>query len=463
MVFLLSGLLLFIYGIFNFKKAFILFLVFKLLLVTNITIISEPGMPLLTLELGLTIGFVILFFIKGIKVQNAHMAYTLFLPMFFYILSLTASSIFSVAGITNEISNLMKCIFEDVILVWICWQVIETKSDFNFLFKTLTFFIFISCIYGLFEFCIKSNPISAYEATLNHDPSKVIDFSYSSEERGYRINSFFEHSIGAGMSWALYSGFVFYLFVKKKLDIEIILFPLITAFMCIICLMLTKMRSPIICFAISLLACIDFKSKRFYFLVACFIIGLLIILLFFGNDVQNVLLALFNQSNAEQIGGSSLDMRLDQFDAAFSLMNGNPIFGLGPSFSEAISSDLIKRLLGGESVWLNVITQQGLFGIFAYLILVFYCVIYIPNKFKNLNLMIFSLAFWLTYTITSLPGFDFIFYYILIIYFIKHSPVYTLNAKKGYVYCLCLNHLMFMHGKIRKKRSLGLSSGKSDA
>ena len=460
MVFLLAGLLLFVYGIFNFKKAFILFLVFKLLLVTNITIVSEPGLPLLTLELGLTIGFVILFFIKGLKVQNAHMAYPLFVPMAFYVLSLTASSIFSVAGLTSEISNLMKCIFEDVILVWVCWQVIETKSDFRFLFKALTFFIFISCVYGLIEFYIKSNPISAYEATLNHDPSKVIDFSYGLEERGYRINSFFEHSIAAGVTWSLYSGFVFYLFVKKKINIRTIIFPLITAFMCVICLLLTKMRSPIICFAISLLACVDFKSRRFYLLVTCFLIGLFTILLFFGSDVQNVLLALFNQSNAEQIGGSSLNMRFDQFDAAFSLMINNPLFGLGSNFSEVISNDLVTRLLGGESIWLNVITQQGLIGIFTYLVLVFYCVFYIPNKFKNWSLMIFSFAFWLTYTITSLPGFDFAFYYILIIYFVKSSRVYSLNVDKGYVYCFCLNHLVFKHGKIRKKHNLKLSSYK---
>lgn len=450
MIFLLSGLLLFIYGVFNFKKAFILFLVFKLVLVTNITIISVPGLPLLTLELGLTIAFIILFFLKGLKVQNAHMAYPLLIPLTFYALSLIVSSIFSVAGITSEFSNLLKSIFEDVLLVWICWQVIETKSDFAFLFKVLTIFIFISCIYGLVEYFIKDNPISAYEATLNHDPSKVIDFSYNLDERGYRINSFFEHAIAAGMTWSLYSSFVFYLFVKKKVSIRTLLFPLITAFISIFCIVLTKMRSPIIFFAITLLASVDFRSKRFYFLASCFLIGLILILLFFGNDVQNVIFALFNKSSAEEIGGSSLSMRLDQFDAAFSLMKENPLFGLGPAFSDIISNDLVTRLLGGESIWLSVITQQGLIGIFAYLTLVFFCIIYIPNKYKNMNLAIFSFAFWVTYTITSLPGFDFIFYYILIIYFVKQSRIYSLNVKKGYVYCFGLKNLTIVRGKIRK-------------
>lgn len=450
MVFLLSGLLLFIYGIFDFKKAFILFLAFKLLLVTNVTIISEPGIPLLTLELGLTIGFTFLFFIKGIKVQNAHMSFPLLIPFTFYILSLTVSSVFSAAGLASEFTYLIQCLFENVILVWICWQVLETKPDFTFFFKVITILIFISCIYGFLEFFIKDNPISDYEATLNHDPSKVIDFSYSMDERGYRINSFFEHSIAAGLTWSLYSCFVFYLFVKRKICIKKILFPLITAFMCVACLVLTKMRSPIIFFVIGLLATINFKSKRFYFLAFCFLIGLILILLFFGNDVQNVIFALFNESSAEEIGGSSLSMRLDQFNAAFSLMGTSPVFGLGPSFTDVINNDLVKRLLGGESIWLNVITQQGLVGIFAYLILVFYCVFYIPNKIRNFNLLIFSFGFWLTYTITSLPGFDFIFYYILIIYFVKYSRMYSLKVNKGYIYCCCLNNLVFIHGRIKK-------------
>ena len=67
-----------------------------------------------------------------------------------------------------------------------------------------------------------------------------------------------------------------------------------------------------------------------------------------------------------------------------------------------------------------------------------------------MNLAIFSFAFWVTYTITSLPGFDFIFYYILIIYFVKQSRIYSLNVKKGYVYCFGLKNLTIVRGKIRK-------------
>lgn len=460
MIFLLTGLVISLLGLYDFKKGFIWFLAFKLLLVTNITVVSEPGLPLLTLELLLTIIFAVLFFVKGVKVQNAHMSFPIIVPFSFYVISLVLSSLFSISGFASESSNLIKVIFEDVLLVWIARQTIETEKDFSCLFRIITIIIFASCIYGLFEFVISDNPLKVFEATLNHDPDKLIDFSYDVSGRGYRISSIFEHPIGAGMTWAMYSSLVFYLFVKKNIKFKKIIFPLITAFICLPCILLTKMRSPLIFLIISLFASIRLNSKRFYGLLFIFLVGIVFIFFFFSDDIINVILALFNNDNAMQIGGSSLTMRIDQFDAAFNLMQEAPIFGLGPSFNEVMENALTIRLLGAESIWLNVITQQGLFGIITYCILLFYLIIILPKKMdRNISFFIFSFAFWLTYTITSLPGFDIVFYYLLVIYMIKSSKCYDKKVKAGFVYFLGFYKSSLLHGKI-KKRGIVKRNGK---
>ena len=61
MIFSIIGFLILVYGIKDFKKSFEIYLVYKLILVTNITLISMPGIPLLTVENDLSIRSCFLF------------------------------------------------------------------------------------------------------------------------------------------------------------------------------------------------------------------------------------------------------------------------------------------------------------------------------------------------------------------------------------------------------------------
>ena len=73
MIFSIIGFLILVYGIKDFKKSFEIYLVYKLILVTNITLISMPGIPLLTVEMFMTLVYVLVFFSKGTQYQFAHM------------------------------------------------------------------------------------------------------------------------------------------------------------------------------------------------------------------------------------------------------------------------------------------------------------------------------------------------------------------------------------------------------
>ena len=94
MVFIIIGFFILVYSTKNFKNGFSIYLAFKLFLVTNITLISVPGIPLLTLEMFLTIMFVLLFFLKGKKYQRAHMRFPYRFPFWLLIICWTISSIF---------------------------------------------------------------------------------------------------------------------------------------------------------------------------------------------------------------------------------------------------------------------------------------------------------------------------------------------------------------------------------
>ena len=433
MVFILIGVLIIIYSFFDFKKGFSLYLCYKLVLVTNITLISKPGLPLLTLEMAMTLLYLFMFFLTGKKYQSAHKKFPLTIPFVLYCISMIISSCFSVVGFGGELSNLIKQFSENVLLVWMAWQILETKEDFIFLFKVVTVIILGSCIYGFIEYIIGNNPLTAYEATLN--PGNSIDWSYSAESsRGGRINSIFEHAIGAGMNWALYAVLVFNLIQNKSAGIKKFIIPVITAILCIFCMFLTNSRSPILFFIIALCSIINFKSKRFYFLMFAFIIGGIICIPFLPENVSNIILSLLDENVASNIGGSSIEMRLDQLSAAVALFIQSPAFGFGPSFKDVMQGDLVDRLLGGESVWFQVLPALGGLGIVAYIVQIYYTVVKLPQKYGSRQILFVSLAYWLTYTITSIPGFITIMFYVFIFYCIKTSENYKKAIEEGKIY-----------------------------
>lgn len=264
MVFLIIGLGILFYGKKNFKKSFMLFLCYRLFLVTNITILSIPGVPLLTLDFFMSFIYVCIFFLNGKKYQMATMAFPYRRSFKIVVFSMTLSSIFAVAGFAAESTALVGAIVQNYLMTWLIWQMVNDKEDFDYLFKCMTIVFLLSCIYALFEYTIKSNPLQLYEATLN--PTKTIDYSYSHDtRRGYRARSIFEHPIGAGINWAVYAVFSLSLYVQRK-NFPHATTSIITTFLCFICILLTKMRSPLIFLFIAIIGIVNFKEKSFIFL-----------------------------------------------------------------------------------------------------------------------------------------------------------------------------------------------------
>lgn len=75
------------------------------------------------------------------------------------------------------------------------------------------------------------------------------------------------------------------------------------------------------------------------------------------------------------IGGSSMQMRLNQFDAALVEIEGNPIFGRGYGYREywiGKHNDLHPDLLGFESVLLLYLVERGWLGLLFFFVMVFY-------------------------------------------------------------------------------------------
>ena len=430
MIFYLLAVLLIVYSFVDFKKSFILFLGFKMFLNTNITLISIPGIPILTLDLAITLFYVLNIFFHHGKYQHAKKAFPFRIAFFLLFICWTISSLFAIAGFTSESSVLLKNVVNKILFIWMLWQMIETKEDFVAAFKIITVVFFASTIYGFYELSTSSNPLFEFEKTLNHDTEKVINWSYAESGRGYRINSLFEHAIGAGMNWGLYAAFTLGLLIKKSRNIPWRSFSLITAILCVVCMFFSRSRTPLIFFVISIVGMFDFKKRRTYGWILLFIISLVFIVPNLSINTIQMIKSIFDSSI--DVGGSSLISRLDQVSAAFSIMSESIIFGLGSKYSLFVNSALVQRILGGESVWLGVIPSYGLFGIICYFFEMVTMIYVIPRNYRSKELFFLGFAYWTANTVSSFPGFLEYLYFLSVFYFIKQSNVYSVKEQKEY-------------------------------
>ncbi len=420
MFFYLIGFLIIIYSLSNFKKGFFCYLIFRIVLVQNITIISIPGVPLLTLEVLMTFFYVMLYFAQRKRLGLERETFPFTVPFIALTISWTISSMFSIVGLGSALSQYVRDVCNDLILIYIMWKIIYSEKDFIFLIKGFLAIITFSCFYGILEGVFESNPLAEYELSLNSDEARLLDFDYSEEVmRGYRVKSIFEHAIGGGVMWAI--SIVILLLSWSRKEIQPVKWPvcLVGIILCLVCILLTKSRGPMLFLLIAGFGFLQIKSKYFYYTAILCALVLYAGWSFFGQFADNFL-SIFSSKAQENVGGSGSEMRIEQFGAAFLLMQQSPIWGLGLKFQNVMDNALTDSLLGSESMWFQIMPTYGLLGVIANLLLAYYSMVKLPLKYHSKLLFFFTLAYWVVGSLTSLPGLKMFYYYFVIIMIIKH-------------------------------------------
>ena len=106
-------------------------------------------------------------------------------------------------------------------------------------------------------------------------------------------------------------------------------------------------------------------------------------------------------------------------------------------------------LYGMESIWLLVIVQYGVVGVIVYLFYAAWSLFYVPIKYKSLPIFFLALAYWVTYTATSVPGLKMHLFFLIVFYFIKTSEKYQKAVNEGRVYGVYLQNSKIVYGCIK--------------
>lgn len=363
-------LLLIIYMFHDFRSSFLLYILLKVFLNQNINLVNIPGVPLLTLEFFIDLCFIVYFlaFQRNKYSNNDH--FPLKLAFILCIASITISTIFSSVGFTNAFTRALKDIVSIYGFVYVLWCVLRERKDISFLINGFLYIFIVLGLYGFYEKLMGGNPFMDYMISLNPQ-DRVIEWEYDQYGRlGMgRVRSAILHPIGFGVYLSIIISFYSFIQIKynvlwqQKYYLKIILF-----FLSLSCLFFTNSRSPLLYLFISLPFALDFKKVRTYQSL-CF--GTVLVMLAWVA-IEPYLLnvtSFFDKDVSYDVGGSTLELRIFQFNTVFEIFSTSPIIGLGIKSMDDFLGQ--PGIYGGESIWFWLMIERGLFGCISHLILLF--------------------------------------------------------------------------------------------
>lgn len=419
MIFSILSFFLILYAIQNFNRSFLLYMLLEVVWYPQAKLLDISGLPAIPISLVMSFFYVVYYVIK--KRKNIFSNFPLSIPLIMLALSRLASCFTSLAGFEDEFSRFIGYSFTSCLEVWLIWNIVNSEKDFNFLLKGLTIVFLFAGVYGLIVFATHTNVIFDYKSSLVENG---IDAYNAGDIRGYRLTSIFEHPLGAGMNFAIF--IITILVAKLKYGFRgvssIIIY--VTVVLAVICIFYTKMRAGLFMLIFGIPAFWKFKGKQFIKLfVGCVV--LLFIVFPLISDQIDVFLSLFNKKAQEEIGGSNLEMRLEQLGACFYFLQQSPITGFGEQCLLYLNGIQAYQLRALESVVFEEMVRHGIFGLLATFVLMYFTMVHLPLKHHSKELFFVSFCFWGTYILTSIPFFRMHLFYIAYFYII-----FQINKRK---------------------------------
>lgn len=262
------------------------------------------------------------------------------------------------------------------------FHAISTNEDYDKIIKIIKPILAISSIYGLICFILQDNPYNRLVGITNVG----VDYNVFDAVRGYRISGFCNTSNPHAHVLTILS---FILLNRKKCFSNYILTAL-----SLFNILLSDSRAPLADLAVLLIGYLTFinnSSKKIKIIVqsALIIIFLLQVPIIseFSDSIINKITDTFAAEGETEVTGSSLILRLSQFESAWNYFKEKPFWGHGFNYYannifEANTDN--NGLWGMESYILWLLVEQGIFMLI--LSIIFYILI-IKNivKYKSIN------------------------------------------------------------------------------
>jgi len=412
-LYVIIAILLYLYMIFDYEKAFILYCIFKIVLSLSVNLINVLGYPVLSLEMFSNIVFILYGLIYKMRLIEGIKRFPLNKEYYLLLLSMIVSVMFSTIGFVESFSRVVAFIINEYLFLCVFWTITSKRINTYRLISGYAFMMVILGLYGFYEKITGLNPIYEYTNSLNIG-YKSLKWDGSERLDMIMVRSAISHPIGFGLYMASFLLFYWGLSVNNMLEKKTIIFN--KYFVILLCLLgawFSNTRSALLFMIIGLVGVIDLKKKQTYMVIAFVAVIMVYMSDFFVPYYENLISIFSKDGTTANVGGSSISLRIDQFLSLFEYYKGNELFGMGLKASE-IDTDKYYRLLGLESVWLLLLFERGLFGVASFLYLITGLYLLIQRTGKTYILFIF-IAWLFVITASSTPGFEAYYFISLII------------------------------------------------
>ena len=375
--------------LFDFKKAVLCYAPFKILFYYDVRLTAA-----LPFDMAIILLIAFCFFVKRKEYSKLHFPFTRGYMVYAIIYSIGCIiPVFMINRIPSTVISIL-------LYSYIFFQCLRNIRDVKFAAAVYMLFSLFLVGNGMLELFMHKCPVDDWIRSMPFiDKEHAWDTDFDELRFGLpRIKSFMPFSITYGVACAILLSLPFYLVFEnfRKSLLMRLLVPMSLVSL-LIGVITSASRSPILGIVV-LLSYLFLDKKLFKRYKTKILLLLLLIAVFMWPFIYDNIMSILNPKAADAIGGSSMDMRIVQYSIAFDYMMQNPLFGLG---KETQITDTL--FFGGESIWLPLMINNGILGVFGYIYL--YYAIVKNTKVSGSRYLHIVTASWLVMnTATSLMG-----------------------------------------------------------
>lgn len=375
--------------LFDFKKAVLCYAPFKILFYYDVRLTAA-----LPFDMAIILLIAFCFFVKRKEYSKLHFPFTRGYMLYAIIYSIGCIiPVFMINRIPSTVISIL-------LYSYIYFQCLRNIRDVKLAAAVYMLFSLFLVGNGMLELFTHKCPVDDWIRSMPFiDKEHAWDTDFDELRFGLpRIKSFMPFSITYGVACAILLSLPFYLVFEnfRKSLLMRLLVPMSLVFL-LIGVITSASRSPILGIVV-LLSYLFLDKELFKRYKTKILLLLLLIAVFMWPFIYDNIMSILNPKAADAIGGSSMDMRIGQYSIAFDYMMQSPLFGLG---KETQITDIL--FFGGESIWLPLMINNGILGVFGYIYL--YYAIVKNTKVSGSRYLHIVTASWLVMnTATSLMG-----------------------------------------------------------
>lgn len=400
------------FSLYDYRKLILIWLPAQLLFNAQISVRYES--PAISLQIAVNTYLLLFYFLFYKENDNPLFSYKLKFPLWgaciLILSSYVISSIFGTYGSFRGGTSALKYFITDIGSVFLAFKMIRSSKDIRLFVKSSAVVFSIIILLGISEFILKDNlwaDFVYFGSPHNATTEGRMYYIPPSVSGGMRLRygmiraiSTFGIHIAFGVACAVYF-WLFALMVEKKYYYISSMQTAIMAFMIILGIFLCNSKTGMVGLLLILLSLFSFKQLfKLKYIVA---ITLLAVLLFvcFPEYLLNYI-SLYDSELAEVGGGSTVETRQRQFEIALRLFQDNPLLGNGIGALDVLrKSGMNSDILGAESVWMQILPERGVFGMFAYFYLFIAYYQYLSKYMPKKTLIFFLLSIIVMATATG--------------------------------------------------------------